>query len=190
MPPSGPGTRDGTPSPGGLHLFKPTGNPCIFVVDAPGMKGQDTLRRGEREIRSLRTCLALCQPLHLLQIREASLQKSQASGQDGLALWPLQQVDEGDPRKKLGVIARERGGKLSQRDMQQLAAALGQLVEMPIGLAFLGDDLPSDGALLFKVLESKIERLIVQNNDAAKRPVDILFNLIAVPWTLPQHGEN
>ena len=144
------------------------------------MKGQDPLRRGQREICSIRTCLALCQVLHALQIREASLQKSQASGQDRLALWPLQQVEEGDPRKKLGVITCEPCGKLAQGGMQQFDPALGQLVEMPIGFALLGDDLPGDGSALFKVLESQIERLVVQDNHPTKRPVDILFDLVAV----------
>jgi hypothetical protein len=61
---------------------------------------------------------------------------------------------------------------------------------MPIGFAFLGDDLQGDGADFFKVFEGEIERFVVQDNHAAQRPVDILFDLVAVPWTLPQHGEN
>src|SRR5260370_38082869 len=61
---------------------------------------------------------------------------------------------------------------------------------MAIGLAFLGDDLPGHGTNLFKAFESEVERLVVERDHPAKRPLDILFDLIAMPGALVQHGEN
>src|SRR5437762_1489392 len=61
---------------------------------------------------------------------------------------------------------------------------------MPIGLPFLGDDLPGHCAHLFKAFEREVERLVVERDHPAKRPLDILFDLIAMPWALVQHGEN
>src|SRR2546427_9556816 len=40
------------------------------------------------------------------------------------------------------------------------------------------------------LFESEVERLIVEGDHPAKRPLGILFDLIAMPWTLVQHGEN
>src|SRR5712692_5847731 len=108
-----------THSPGCLHLFKPAGNPRIFIPDAPGMKGEDPLSMGHRDARSVRTIIGVCQVLHGLQIRETSLKIGLAAGQDRLALWHLQIVEEGDTGKKLGVIGSLRGGKISQRGLQQ-----------------------------------------------------------------------
>ena len=102
----------------------------------------------------------------------------------------LQQVEEGDTGKKLGVIASLRGGEIPEVGLQQLDPALGQLIEMPIGLAFLGDDLPGDSTHLFKALEDEVERFVVESNHAPKRPVNILFDLVTMPWALPQHGED
>ncbi len=164
---------------GCLHLFEPGGNPLIFVANAPEMKRKDPLCRGHRATRSGRTILRVCHLLQLMQILQARLQVGQARGEDHLSLVRLQQVEEGDTGKKLGVIASLRGGEIPEVGLQQLDAALGQLIEMPIGLAFLGDDLPSDGAELCKVFEGEIERLVVQGNHAAKRPVDILFLVAA-----------
>src|SRR5947209_15161734 len=88
-------------SPGCLHLFEPAGNPRIFVADAPGMKGEDTLSMGHRDAHGGRTVLRVCHVLHALQVRETSLKIGQALGEDRLALWHLQIVEEGDTGKKL-----------------------------------------------------------------------------------------
>ncbi len=83
-----------------------------------------------------------------------------------------------------------RGGEIPEGGLQQLDAALGQLVEMTIGLALLGDDLPGDSTHLFKALEDEVERFVVERNHAPKRPIDILFDLITMSWTLLQHSED
>ena len=81
------------------------------------------------------------------------------------------------------------GGKIAQRGLEQLDPTLGQLIEMAIGFPFLGDDLPGHGTHLFKAFESEVERLIVEGDHPAKRPLGILLDLIAMPWALSQHGE-
>jgi len=177
-------------SPGSPHFFEPGGNPLIFLANSLEMKGEDTLGRGHRDAHGGRTVLRVGHVLHSLQVREAPFKIGQAAGQDRLSLWHLQQVEEGDTGKKLGFAGSLRGGKIPERGLQQLDAALGQLIEMPIGLAFLGDDLPGDSTHLFKALEDEVERFVVESNHAPKRPVNILFDLVAMPWALPQHGED
>jgi SAM-dependent methyltransferase len=55
-----------TLSPGCSHLFKPAGNPRIFVANAPGMKGEHPLRIGPSNLRqSYAACPFLDRPPYL-----------------------------------------------------------------------------------------------------------------------------
>jgi len=74
--------------------------------------------------------------------------------------------------------------------LQQLDPALSQLIEMTIGLAFLWQDLPGDGADLFKAFESEVERFVVEGDGSSKRPLDVLFDVVAMPWAWSQHGQD
>jgi len=74
--------------------------------------------------------------------------------------------------------------------LQQLDPAPRQLIEMAIGFPDLWDDLPGDRAHLLKALEGQIERFVVEGNHASQRPVDILFDLVAMPWAWLQHDED
>ncbi len=53
---------------------------------------------------------------------------------------------------------------------------------MTIGLAFLWQDLPGDGSDLFKAFESEVERFVVEGDGPSKRPLDVLFDVVAMPW--------
>src|SRR5207245_4531986 len=55
-------------STGCLHLFKPGGNPLIFVADTPDMKCKDTLCKGHRDARNIHTVLLVGPLLQLVQI--------------------------------------------------------------------------------------------------------------------------
>src|SRR6266704_62459 len=174
----------------GLHLLKPGGNPVIFVTNALEMKGQDTLGVGQREARAGSALSLSGHLLHALEIVQAPLQIGQALVEDHLSLRQVEKLEERHARKKLGLIGGKIRRKITQQGVQQRDAALSQVIEMAIGFAFLGDDLPGHGTHLFKAFEREVERLVVERDRPAKRPLDILFDLVAMPWALAQHGEN
>src|SRR5579863_5004397 len=64
------------------------------------------------------------------------------------------------------------------------------MIEMAIRLAFLWHNFSHHSAQLFKAFEGEVERLVIERNSPAKRPLDILFDLVAMPWMLPQHGKD
>src|SRR5690348_7841899 len=88
----------------GLHLFKPGGNPLIFVTNALEMKSQDTLGVGHREARAGSTPSLSGHLLQALEIVQAPLQIGQALVEDRLSLRRAKKLEERYPRKKLGLI--------------------------------------------------------------------------------------
>ena len=163
----------------------------MFVTDAPGMKCQDALGIGHRDARAGSTVLVgVCDLLQVLEILQTPLKIGQTHFEDRFSLLDLEQVKEGDAGKKLGVYSRLLRPKIAQIGLQQLDPALGELIEMSIGLAFLENDLPGDSAELFKAFEGEVERFVVEGHHASKRLIDLLFDLVAMPWALLQHGED
>src|SRR6266568_1389149 len=154
------------------------------------MKGQDTLGIRHRDTCAGSTLSLIGHLLHAVEIVQASLEIDQALVKNRLSLRRAKKLEERDTRKKLGVIASVFGGKIAQRGLEQLDPTISQLIEMAIGFPFLGDDLPGHSAHLFKAFEREVERLVVERDHPTKRPLDILFDLIAMPWALVQHGEN
>lgn len=67
-----------------------------------------------------------------------AVQISQPLTQDRLALRDVEEIKEGDARKKFSLASGVFWPKIAQQRLQQFDAALRQLVAVTIGLAFLG----------------------------------------------------
>src|SRR6266536_4566292 len=125
------------------------------------MKRQDSLcmREGGDD---LGTVLLLCHLLQTVQILQTSLKIGQTATQNRLSLWHLQQVEKRDTGKEFGLDCCLLRPKIAQIHLQHLVPALRQFIEMPVGFAFLLDDLPGYYAHLFKALEDQVERFVVE----------------------------
>src|SRR5258707_10059159 len=145
------------------------------------------VRRGDRDPGRP---VLLAHLLQSVQICQTPLQIRQARAQDGLSFVDLQKVKESDAGEKLGVRPGLFGPELAEIGLQQLDPALGQVIKMAIGLALLRDDLPGDSAHLFEAFEGEIERLVVEGDHPAKRPLNVLLDLVAMPRALAQHGQD
>ncbi len=105
------------------------------------MKCEDALGMGVRGNDVRAVPVLLCHLLQAVQVLQTPLKIGQAMAQNLPTLWHLQEVEEGDTGKKLGI-------------------------------------------------DSRLECFVVEGNHASQRPVDILFDLVAMPWTLLQHGKD
>jgi hypothetical protein len=52
------------------------------------------------------------------------------------------------------------------------------------------DDLPGDGADLFKAFKRELECFFFEGDCSPKRSLDVLFDIVAMPCVLMQHGED
>src|SRR5579884_2413925 len=154
------------------------------------MKRQDPL--GMREGGDdLSTVLALiCYLLQTVQILQTALQIGQTLAQNRLARLNLQEIKEGNAGEKLGITSGLLRSKIAQQGLQHLDSVVCQCIQMAIGFARLLDNLASHRAHFFKALEDEVERFVVDDNHASQRPVDIFFDLVAMPLSLLQHGKD